>query len=82
MSTAELESLIEQVKALSPADRGRLRQVMDGLPAETPEETLDRKLRESGLVRHPPRRGPRRPQSPPVQVEGKPLSEQLIEERR
>jgi len=82
MSTAELEGLIEQVKAPSPAERGRLRQVMDGLPVETPEEILDRKLRESGLVRPPPHRGPRRPNPQPVRVEGKPLSEQLIEERR
>jgi len=58
MSTAELEGLIEQVKAPSPAERGRLRQVMDGLPVETPEEILDRKLRESGLVRPPPTAAP------------------------
>ena len=82
MSTAELERLIEQVKALSSAERERLRKIMDGLPAETPEEVLDRKLRESGLVRHPPHHGPRRQTPPPVRVEGKPLSEQLIQERR
>jgi len=82
MSIVELEKLIEQVKTLSPAERGRLRKVMDGLPVETPEEVLDQQLRESGLVRHPPHHGPRRQSAPPVQVEGKPLSEQLIEERR
>ena len=82
MSTAELDHLIEQVKALSPAERGQLRQVLDGLPTESPEQALDRKLRESGLVRNPPHQGPRRQGHPPVKVEGKPLSEQLIEERR
>ena len=83
MSAAELQQLIEQVQSLSPEERQQLQVAMDSLSAPTPEDALSRKLRELGLVRHPPRRpGRRRPHPEPIQVTGKPVSETLIEERR
>lgn len=84
MSAAELQRLMEEVKSLSPEERQQLQAVIDLLPAPTPEDALGRKLRELGLVRHPPRDPSvlARPRPDPIQVSGKPVSETLIEERR
>ena len=84
MSAAELQQLIEQVQSLSLEERQQLQLAMDSLSPPTPEEALSRKLRELGLVRHPPRRRSvlARPRPEPIRVIGKPVSETLIEERR
>lgn len=82
MSSAELQEIMARVNQLSPEDRQELRRTLEGGHVETPEQALGRKMRESGMVTHPPRTGPRRPPSEPVQVEGKPLSESVVEERR
>lgn len=81
MATAELEKLIEQVRSLTPEERTRLRRAIDSLPKTSPEEELDRRMRESGFIQLGAR-GPREPAPEPVRIEGKPLSEELIEERR
>ena len=81
MATAALERLIEQVKALSITERRQLRQVIDSLSPANLEDELDRKMQEAGFVQLGAR-GPREANPEPVRIEGKPLSEQLIEERR
>lgn len=80
--TAALEKVIEQVRALSPSERDELRAWMDGAPSGvTPEDEFARKLLEGG-VGQPRPAGPRSPNPEPIRVEGRPLSEELIEERR
>jgi len=81
---ADLQLLIQQIEELSPEELKALRQRMDAKAPETPEDAFDRKLREMGLVSTPRLpRDPSRPINPtPVVVQGKPLSESLIEERR
>jgi len=83
MSTAELERLIEQVKALSPSQRQRVREVLETPPIQGPEDELEKRLVEAGLMRRPPRRpSDRGPNPQPIAVSGKPVSETIIEERR
>jgi hypothetical protein len=81
MASATVEQILQQVKTLPPEDRQQLREMIDALPAESPEAELSRKLIESGVAR-PRTPGPRRPNPVPVRVTGKPLSETIIEERR
>ena len=79
--TAAVEKLIEQVKVLSAQERGELRAWMDSVAQPAADDAFAQKLVELGIGRpRPP--GPRRPNPQPVCVEGKPLSQQLIEERR
>jgi hypothetical protein len=81
-----LEQALELAQHLNPADRIKLRQVLDGLIAETPVEERERLykqlLLERGLMieRKPTTVKPR--ERRPITVQGKPLSETIIEERR
>lgn len=86
--TVTVEKIVEEIKTLSPQQRQRLRDMLD----ESPEEELHRRkeevyqrLRDKGIIVHIPL--PDVEHLPfedyvPVTVEGKPLSETIIEERR
>lgn len=79
--TVVVEKLIEQVKALSPEQRGELRAWLNSASEPDSDDAFARKLVELGIGRpRPP--GPRGPEPQPVDVQGQPLSQQLIEERR
>ncbi|HSZ54638.1 MAG TPA: hypothetical protein VK797_03200 [Tepidisphaeraceae bacterium] len=79
----DLQQLMRQIEALTPAERAEIRRAIEGA-MQSPEGAFEQKLREMGLVSQFGRkRQPRqRPIPVPVRVEGKPLSESLIEERR
>lgn len=92
MSSASLEKVIEEVKALSPDEqrtvRGLLNSILEGSPGfseeESPEDLLDQRLLEAGVISEiPPRIIDFTPYQNrrPVEVKGKPISETIIEER-
>lgn len=81
MAIVELERLFEQVKHLTAQERNELRNRIDAMESAEPGKTVANNLRQLGFVRlRPP--GPRNPNPEPVRVEGKPLSETVLEERR
>ena len=88
MSVA-LDQLIEQVKALPPIERQKVRQALaeaeSEVPHSTPEDQFQKRLVQCGLLAAP--KNPARNQAAfdrfvPVPIQGKPLSETIIEERR
>jgi hypothetical protein len=93
MGTANLDQLMEQVRALSPSEQWRLLEYLDALlaiPAGSPvgeelsEDEFEKQLVSEGMISAPP---PRTDLSSlnnwkPVEIQGKPLSETIIEERR
>ena len=89
MTTSNLDQVIEEVKALSPDDQRKLRELLDRLLAPpTPqmtEEEFHQRLLERGVIGHIP---PRvidpvfEANRKPIEIEGKPVSEIIIEERR
>ena len=84
MSAADLQKVMEQIVKLSPEERLQLERFLAAAPAGGREDALAGKLRELGLVRHPPRSrsGTNRTRKELIRVSGKPVSETLIEERR
>jgi hypothetical protein len=83
-----LEEVLEQVKALTPAEQQKVRELLDTMAPHEPtpgeEEAFARKLAAEGILELPTRdmdateiRG-----YVPIEVSGKPLSETIIEERR
>jgi hypothetical protein len=93
MSSGSLEKVIEEVKALTPSERQKVRELIDSMlevPAKTsatpsPEDLLDQRLFEGGVISKIPNRitdlTPYQNRKP-VEVRGKPVSETIIEERR
>ena len=92
MSSANLEKVIEEVKALTPGEMRLVRELIDSLlttseaaPELSPEDRLDQLLLEAGVISEIPKRLPP-PEHlrdfKPVEVKGKPVSETIIEERR
>ena len=88
MSVA-LDQLIEQVKALPPIERQKVRQALaeseNEVAQPTPNEEFQKRLVQCGLLSAPKK--PARNQAAfdrfvPVAIQGKPLSETIIEERR
>jgi hypothetical protein len=92
MSSTSLERVIEEVKALTPAEQQKVRELIDSL-LETPaealealslEDLLEQRLLERGVISEIPKRL-RDPEQyrdfKPVKVKGKPLSETIIEDR-
>lgn len=89
MTTTNLDRVFEEVKALTPEEQMQLRDMLYALlaknQAQTAEEEFERRLLERGVISRIP---------PPItdltpyrdrkllEVEGKPLSETIIEERR
>lgn len=91
MSSTSLERVIEELKALTPAEQQKVRELIDSmLAADTsatlsPEDLLDQRLLEAGVIGEIPRRitdfTPYQNRKP-IEVKGKPVSETIIEERR
>lgn len=86
MSESELQDMLRQVKMLNPDQRRRLREELDNAAAApagpTAEEQFEQLLLRDGLVEALPR--PASPASAgwqPVRIQGKPLSQTIIEER-
>lgn len=85
MAQTTLEKVVEDVKTLTPDEQRELRGLLDEwlAPPSNPQmtrEELYRLLEEKGVLY--PRTGPRRI-SPfrPITIEGKPVSETIIEDR-
>lgn len=93
MSSASVEKIIEEVKSLTADEQRKVKELIDSLlvtPAETlerlsPEDLVEQRLLERGVISEIPKRLPDPEQYrdfKPVEVKGKPVSETIIEERR
>ena len=93
MSSANLEKVIEEIKALTPDEQRKIKDLIDSLlkvsdeaaASMSPEDLLEQKLLEAGVISEIPKRLPT-PEHlrdfKPIEVKGKPLSETVIEERK
>ena len=89
MTQVQFEKVVEEVKALSPAEQRKLRTMLDTFlaPADAPmtEDEFARKLVEFGVlseVKPPITDLASYQKRQPVETTGKPLSEVILEERR
>lgn len=87
MSSVNLEKVIEELKALTPEELMKVRELIDsliGLGPTTVEEMLEFRLLQAGVISSIPRRivDDLDRSFKPVEVKGKPVSETIIEERR
>lgn len=88
MMSPSLEKMFNEVKALPAEEQQRLREFLDTLLSASTaarEEMLARVLFQAGLLTELQPKGMNAQtyhQYKPVQVQGKPVSESLIEERR
>jgi hypothetical protein len=87
MPSENLERVLERVRALTPAERQELRARLEAWPTppQSTEHDLDERLLAAGVIGHIP--APLTDLAPyrrwkPIAIEGKPLSETVIEERR
>lgn len=86
-----IEKLIEDIRSLPPTDKRRIRDVIDlelakhSSSLESGEDEFKRKLVEDGLLKASKPRvtdlGPYRDRRP-VEIQGQPLSQTIVEERR
>lgn len=90
---ATLEKVMQEVQALAPDERRRLREALDALSNETAkknerqkEEALLARMKSEGFIVEIPWPVPARAlpfeDYVPIEVQGKPVSETIIEERR
>jgi hypothetical protein len=91
MSPINFDQVWEAVKTLTPSQRRRLRKLIDALRFKgqplTPQDELDLLLLKDGVIDRIPRPATDLAikafeEYQPVPIEGKPLSETIIEERR
>ena len=89
MTTSNLDRICEEVKSLTPDDQRSLRDLVDvllvkGTPAMTEEEFQQRLLRKGVISRIPPRIRDANfdANRKLIEVEGKPVSDIIIEERQ
>ena len=89
MSTALLEKVIQEIKLLAPAEQIKVRELLDDIlpSAKKPpsREEYEKYLLAKGVISHIPTRQPPSPERQafrPIKVEGQPISETIIEERR
>ncbi len=91
MTTFDFDQVWESVKAFTPNQRRRLRKLIDALRFKkqplTPEDELSLRLLRDGVIEHIPHPLTEADikafeEYQPVPIEGKPLSETVIEERR
>lgn len=89
MSADLLEKVIKEVRSLTPEEQLKVREMLDSIltPKKNPptREEYEKHLLAKGVISHLPTRRPpsiERKAFKPVTVEGKPLSEIIIEERR
>jgi hypothetical protein len=87
MAKATLDRIMKEIKTLAPDERRQLREMLDALmvPAEEEDkrQALHQALRAAGLltqIRQP--RATDIPHRRRIEVQGKPVSETIIEERR
>ena len=87
MARATLDRIVEEIKTLSPDEWRQLRKMLDAMmvPAEEEDKrkTLHQALRAAALITQV--RQPRATDTPHrrrIEVQGKPVSETIIEERR
>ena len=87
MAKATLDQIVKEIKTLAPDERRQLREMLDAMmvPAEEEDKrkALHQALRAAGLVTQV--RQPRATDTPHrrrIEVQGKPVSETIIEERR
>jgi hypothetical protein len=86
MST--LEKILEEIKSLAPEEQAKVRELLDNLlPAKkepTSREEYEAYLLAKGVITHIPSRQipPERQEFKPIAIEGEPLSETIIRERR
>lgn len=85
-----LEKILETVKSLTPEEKAKVREVLDDVfPPEKPtisREEYEKYLLAKGVISHIPTRTGKRPKElkdfKPIEVEGEPISETIIRERR
>jgi hypothetical protein len=89
MTTSKLDSVLEEVKALTSEDQEKVREVLESLRAQSkPKMTIaevEQKMFEDGLLTRIPSPitdSTRFRNRRLIEVESKPLSETIIEERR
>jgi spore germination protein GerM len=86
MASPTLDRVLEEVKALTPDEQQQLRDALNELLANPQiiEYLLQKSLYESGLLSEikSSRTGQINRPFKPIEVEGKPVSETIIEERR
>ena len=88
MTTSNLDQVIEEVKALTPDEQRKLRALLGGLLAPAPrmsEDEFEQHLLAKGIIGEIPPRiiDPTFERNrEPVEIQGKPVSEIIIEERR
>ncbi len=89
MEQAILEKVLEEVKSLTPEEQIKVRELLDDiLPLKKnppTREEYEKYLLAKGVISHIPTRQPPSPERKafkPIKVEGKPISETIIEERR
>jgi len=87
MAKATLDQIVKEIKTLAPDERRQLCEMLDAMmvPAEEEDKrkALHQALRAAGLVTQV--RQPRATDTPNrrrIEVQGKPVSETIIEERR
>ncbi len=82
-----LEKILEEIKSLTPAAQAKVRELLDSLeppPPPVSREEYEKYLLAKGIITHIPSRQipPERRDFKPVEIEGEPLSETIIRERR
>lgn len=89
MTTSNLDRIVEEVRALTPDEQRTLREMLEAFVApvqpEVSEADFEKRLLERGIIsRIPPRIRDAEfyANRKPIEVEGKPVSEIIIEERR
>lgn len=91
MAALSFDQVWQAVQSLTPRQQRRLRKLLDALRFMhrplTPEEQLQLLLLKDGVIDHVPRPATQADvqafqEYKPVPIEGKPLSETVIEERR
>jgi hypothetical protein len=86
MPTLTVDDLIEQIRQLSPEERGKVHAALVERPPLPPEEeAFLRELAAEGIITRPkpaPLGHPLSEPFEPIVIEGEPLSETIIMERR
>jgi hypothetical protein len=90
MSVVLLEKVIAEIKSLAPEEQIKVRELLDSIlpPKKNPptREEYEQYLLAKGVISHIPTRTGKRSEElkdfKPIEVEGEPLSEMIIRERR
>ena len=84
-----LTEILEAVSKLTPAEKAQLAKAIDNAAASDDnadlirrQEELNRELLAEGWIKRLPMKGGKIKRFTPIKIEGKPVSETIIEERR